>query len=99
MEALGSLTLGMLLFLPAIWLMKNQRRFEAAWRAWLARHPGVMLTSQIIVATIAVLILGLVAVIVLPLLPLWVFAVVAFWGFLHDRDRRHREVLAAIRKR
>jgi low temperature requirement protein LtrA len=99
MEAIGSLTLGVLLLLPAIWLTKNQRRFEATFRAWLARHPAALWMGRIVVATMAVLVASLVAVLVLPLLPPVLFLGLGIWGYLAQRDQQHREVLTALRKR
>ena len=84
--------------------------FDAEWRAWLDRHPGVLWTGRVIVGTIFVvglLAVGIIALAVMP--PLWIAVaclIVAFWGWSNERDRTKRErqkfenaVIAALDRR
>jgi hypothetical protein len=56
--------------------------FDADYRAWLDRHPGVFWTGRIIVLTVALLIAIPIVAIVLSMLPVFLFPAVALGGFL-----------------
>ena len=96
-EIVMDIGLTVLIVIPLLWM-------SAAIPGWYARHPWAVRAARIVVGTTTVLLGLLVVGIVLPLIwspeiLLGLLLAVSFCGYLRQRDREHRELLAAVRRR
>jgi hypothetical protein len=96
-EIVMEIGLTLLVMIPLLWI-------SAAIPGWYARHPRALRVMRIVLVTMVVLFGLLVVGIVLPLIwspeiLLGLLLGVSLCGYLRQRDREHRELLAALRSR